>query len=234
MTLRLSKQNIRLESLQQIQMETGRNKHKMKSVLQALPKIWKNERGITGLETAIVLIAFVVVSSVFAFAALSTGMFSADKARETITAGLAQTRGSMELKGSVIGTANGPGSTATAALADISFHVTQSAGGADVDLTPGTMIIKYADDVQSKLFSSTDGIFVTGVGGADTDTLLERNEVYKISLIGLDIVGSGDDNLTSILGVNTTFTLEVIPIRGAVLHIERTTPIYMDTINFLN
>ena len=32
-----------------------------------------NERGITGLETAIVLIAFVVVSSVFAFAALSTG-----------------------------------------------------------------------------------------------------------------------------------------------------------------
>ena len=36
------------------------------------------ERGITGLETAIVLIAFVVVSSVFAFAALSTGLFSSE------------------------------------------------------------------------------------------------------------------------------------------------------------
>ena len=33
-----------------------------------------DQRGITGLETAIVLIAFVVVSSVFAFAALSTGL----------------------------------------------------------------------------------------------------------------------------------------------------------------
>ncbi len=51
-------------------------------ILQALPTIRNNQRGITGLETAIVLIAFVVVSSVFAFAALSTGMFSSDKARE--------------------------------------------------------------------------------------------------------------------------------------------------------
>ncbi len=59
----------------------------------------RDQRGITGLETAIVLIAFVVVSSVFAFAALSTGLFSSDKAKETIQAGLAETRGSMELKG---------------------------------------------------------------------------------------------------------------------------------------
>ena len=42
----------------------------------------KEERGITGLETAIVLIAFVVVSSVFAFAALSTGLFSSDKSKD--------------------------------------------------------------------------------------------------------------------------------------------------------
>ena len=33
-----------------------------------------NQRGITGLETAIELIAFVVVASVFAFAVLSTGL----------------------------------------------------------------------------------------------------------------------------------------------------------------
>ena len=204
----------------------------MKSVLQALPKIWKNQRGITGLETAIVLIAFVVVSSVFAFAALSTGMFSSDKARETIRAGLAQTRSSMELKGSVIGTADV--ASTTGVLTTIDFHVTQSAGGGDVDLTPGTMIIKYTDDVQAKLFSSTAGVTVAGVGSADSDNLLERNEVYRIALTGLDILDPGDDNLTTALGIDTTFTLEVIPIKGAVLHIERTTPIFMDLINFLN
>ena len=60
---------------------------------------WWDQRGITGLETAIVLIAFVVVSSVFAFAALSTGLFSADKSKETIEAGLAEAQGTLEVKG---------------------------------------------------------------------------------------------------------------------------------------
>ena len=72
------------------------------------------------------------------------------------------------------------------------------------------------------------------MGSADSDNLLERNEIYKISLINLETTGAGDDNLTTALGINTTFTLEVIPVRGAVLHIERTTPISMDVINFLN
>ena len=65
----------------------------------------KDQRGITGLETAIVLIAFVVVSSVFAFAALSTGLFSADKSKETIQAGLSEARGTLEIKGGVKATA---------------------------------------------------------------------------------------------------------------------------------
>ena len=205
----------------------------MNSVFKAQHNIWKSQRGITGLETAIVLIAFVVVSSVFAFAALSTGMFSSDKARETITAGLAETRASMQLKGSVIGTADA--AAVTGVMTTIDFHVTQSAGGADIDLTPGTTVIKYSDDVQSKLFASTSGFTVTGIGGADVDSLLERNEVYKISMINLNTgLGAGDDTLTTALGVNKTFTLEVIPAKGAVLHIERTTPIFMDTVNFLN
>ena len=205
-----------------------------KRILQAVPAIRNNQRGITGLETAIVLIAFVVVSSVFAFAALSTGMFSSDKARETITAGLAQTRSTMELKGSVIGTAQTTGVTAN--ITTISFHVTQSAGGADVDLTPGSTVIKFTDDTQNKLFGSTSGFTVTGIGGADSDNLLERNEVYRIELINLNtgLSATDDDTLETALGVNKTFTLEVIPTRGAVLHIERTTPIFMDLINFLN
>ena len=41
----------------------------------------EDRRGITGLETAIVLIAFVVVASVFAFAVLSTGLLSSEKAK---------------------------------------------------------------------------------------------------------------------------------------------------------
>jgi flagellin FlaB len=58
--------------------------------IKGLSPLGRDQRGITGLETAIVLIAFVVVSSVFAFAALSTGLFTTDKAKDTIHAGLSE------------------------------------------------------------------------------------------------------------------------------------------------
>ena len=65
----------------------------------------KDQRGVTGLETAIILIAFVVVASVFAFTVLSTGIFSAERGKETIHAGLKESRSTIEVKGSVL--ANG-------------------------------------------------------------------------------------------------------------------------------
>ncbi len=192
-----------------------------------------DQRGITGLETAIVLIAFVVVSSVFAFAALSTGLFSGDKAKETIQAGLAETRGSMELKGSVILTTSVSGTEGI--VSDIAFQVSNAAGGESIDLTPGKTLIKYTDATQSKMFASTAGITVTALGDADSDKLLERNETYELKLIDLETgTGSGNNTLKSTLGINTTFQLEVIPPKGAVLFIERTTPIYLDEINSMD
>ena len=199
-------------------------------------RIFRDQRGITGLKTAIVLIAFVVVSSVFAFAALSTGLFSSDKAKETIQAGLAETRGSMELKGSVILEADGT-STATSVATSIAFQVANAAGGNSIDLTPGKTLIKYTDQTQSKMFltgSSSNGFTASGLGSADSDKLLERNEVYEIKLTGLDSTASTDDNLTNKLQLNTTFSLEVIPPSGAVLFIERTTPVAFDLTNSLN
>ena len=56
----------------------------------------RNERGITGLETAIILIAFVVVASVFAYTVLSAGIFSSQKAKEAVYSGLDEARSSME------------------------------------------------------------------------------------------------------------------------------------------
>ena len=88
------------------------------------------EHGITGLETAIVLIAFVVVAAVFAFVVLSTGLFSSERSKETVYAGLAKTRGTMELTGGVIATSDGT------QLTRIHFDVTLAAGGDSVNLDP--------------------------------------------------------------------------------------------------
>ena len=63
----------------------------------------RNQRGITGLETAIVLIAFVIVTSVFAFTILSAGVFSSEANKQTIHADLpdraAPARFSLRIRG---------------------------------------------------------------------------------------------------------------------------------------
>ena len=59
------------------------------------------QNGITGLETAIILIAFVVVASIFAFTVLSAGLFAAMKGQEATTAGVDQVTSAIELVGDI-------------------------------------------------------------------------------------------------------------------------------------
>ncbi|KAB2856818.1 MAG: flagellin, partial [Anaerolineae bacterium] len=63
-----------------------------------MSKNMKNERGQSALETAIILIAFVVVASVFAFAILCSGSKSTEKGQSAINAGLEGVQSSMTVK----------------------------------------------------------------------------------------------------------------------------------------
>ena len=176
-----------------------------------------DQRGITGLETAIVLIAFVVVSYVFAFAVLSAGLFSSDKANETHTAGLAEARGTQELKGSVVAKVSGT-TGATGVVTSIEFLISNAAAGEAIDMAPGNSIIKYS----AEFISSNIAAF------GDTDLLLEFGEVFQITLLDLTT------QLATDLGTNTDFTIEIIPSRGAVLFIGRRTPVSLEASNRLD
>ena len=193
---------------------------------QRFNPLLRDQRGITGLETAIVLIAFVVVSSVFAFAALSTGLFTTDKAKETIHAGLSEARSTMEMKGSILATAGTTGNGGT--VDALTFQVTSAAAAEAIDLSVGNTIIKYTDSSQTVNLDVAGEFTATEVGSGDGDSLLERGEVFEIQLPGL--VAKLDPDL----GTDKTFTLEVIPPRGAVLFIQRTTPISMEIITTLD
>jgi len=98
-------------------------------------RIHQDERGITGLETAIIIIAFIVVASVFAYTVLSAGLFSAQKADETVHSGVSQAQATSELRGSVLaykGTANSDD-----CITKISFTVGNALlDGKAIDLTP--------------------------------------------------------------------------------------------------
>ena len=200
---------------------------KQKSVDQT-PKLASDQRGITGLETAIVLIAFVVVSSVFAFAALSTGLFSSDKAKETHTAGLAESRGTLELKGSVVAKVSGT-TGATGVVTSIEFQISNAAAGEAIDMTPGKTIIKYSDKTQTVNLNSSTEFSASNIGAfGDTDSLLEIGELFQITLLNLT------SNLATDLGTNTDFTIEMIPSGGAVLFIGRRTPVSLEASNRLD
>ena len=196
--------------------------------LDQTPKLASDQRGITGLETAIVLIAFVVVSSVFAFAALSTGMFSSDKAKETHTAGLAESRGTLELKGSVVAKVSGT-TGATGVVTSIEFQISNAAAGEAIDMTPGNTIIKYRDKTQTVNLNSSTEFSASNIAAfGDTDSLLEIGELFQITLLNLT------SNLATDLGTNTDFTIEMIPSGGAVLFIGRRTPVSLEASNRLD
>ncbi len=169
------------------------------------------------------LIAFVVVSSVFAFAALSTGLFSSDKSKDTINAGLSEARGTLEVRGSIMAKANTTGD----AIDEISFQVANAAGGEAVDLTPGETLISYADVDQVVTLVSGDWT-ATGLGSADSDKLVEPGEMYEIKITGLVAKLTTAD-----LPKNKDFSLQVKPPQGAVVNIQRRTPVVLETYNDL-
>jgi len=104
-------------------------------------KVYRDQRGITGLETAIVLIAFVVVAAVFAFAVITTGLFSSEKAAATAKAGLGEVSTTLLPKGAVVGQAN----SGRDAIATIRYKVTNS-GDDSVALTPANTLLTYSDE----------------------------------------------------------------------------------------
>ena len=79
-------------------------------------------------------------------------------------------------------------------------------------------IIRYTDTGQT-LSLTGDDFTATGLGLADTDNLVEAGEIYEVKITGMAAKLSPD------LGTADTFTVEIIPPQGAVLRIERLTPV---------
>ena len=179
-----------------------------------------SERGITGLETAIILIAFVVVASVFAFTVLSTGIFASERSKETVFAGLEEAKSSIEPRGSVIAYKGKVGSTET--IYKVVFVVSNAIAGDAVDLTaPYTQgddgtdpdettsaeyktVISYID--QNQYLSDVPST-VDWIGNSNSDNLLEEGEKAEITVWLLErntgtAIGS-DDSVGEYAAVDT-------------------------------
>ena len=189
----------------------------------------RGQKGITGLETAIILIAFVTVASVLAYSVLSAGIFSSEKGKETVYAGLNQASASMQVQGDVL--AHSPDNTS---IDTISFTLASVLQDAPVDMsTPpnNVVVINYSDAKQtaSNLSWSTARV------GADVDdatNMLENNEQMVVTVTLPAKADGGADFAAP--GAYDTFTIQIVPPSGAAITITRTLPGYLQTVNDLH
>ena len=182
-------------------------------------KLHKNESGQAALETAIILIAFVVVASVFAFAILSAGSASTERGEQAIYSGLEGVQSSLEIRGAVI--ANTDASEVTSVV----FTVAPVSGGDPINLgtagadgsvavTDSDVVISYRDATQVVNDNDFGLVWIRSNESGTADKLLEEGELAEIT-VALSSVN---------LAPNTAFSLEIKPPTGGVVQINRTTP----------
>jgi flagellin FlaB len=184
----------------------------------------KQHKGITGLETAIILIAFVIVASVLAYIVISAGLFSSQKAKEAVNSGLKQTGSTVELKGNVVAAVD----AASGYVSDVFFTLGGVPGGSAVDFTDtaggnNRVVISYSDDFHQYPALDWTANFVSSSNG---DNMLDQDEMVQID-VDMSAVNTGADAghaAQESLGTYHKFTLEVKPPDGPVLTIERKLP----------
>ena len=170
----------------------------------------KGQRGITGLETAIILIAFVTVASVLAYSVLSAGIYSAERGKETVYGALKGAQSTMEIKGSVIGISENQ-----TKLEKIQFTLGLAIVGSKVDMN--TLVVNYWDDtVNSENITWTKVLNSTERG---TLNMLEGDEQMVI-----DATLPASANVAAY----DTFYIQVIPASGSTLTIKRSMPGALD------
>jgi len=188
-----------------------------------MSRLIRNEEGFTGLEAAIVLIAFVVVAAVFSYVMLGAGFFATGEAQRTVHTGVGQATSNLEVSGPVVVQAKD-----TSTLGNISFFLQLAAGGAPVDMKKVTFTVSTADKMEIFTYENVSkGWYVDGVEQTASSTppkndILDKFEMVKITINGS--VTNPDAPPLPDISPNDRFTVEVKPDIGAALPISRTAP----------
>jgi len=187
----------------------------------------RNE-GFTGLEAAIVLIAFVVVAAVFSYVVLGAGFFTTQKAQEVVYTSVDMASSSLEIIGDVYGISATPAN----GVDTIRFTLGLAAGGSAVDFNSVQMVFANSSAVNTLAQNNPDDLtdntsIVAGKwyifdGAAPDDVLLENEDKFTI-------LAMPHGTLTA----NEKFNLEIRPSVGAAFGLKRSIPAKINKANLL-
>lgn len=158
----------------------------------------QKESAFSGLEAAIVLIAFVVVAAVFSYVMLGAGFFATQKSQEVTYSGIKQATSNMVIDGQIYGDHTD--------IETVTFWLSIPPGGQAQNL--GTADLKFLWTVGvSEVHFITDYDVDESPAGADSP-LLQPGAKAKIELDVSSYSGG-------LAGPGDTFTLEIKPKTGA-------------------
>jgi flagellin FlaB len=182
----------------------------------------RNTNAFTGLEAAIVLIAFVVVAAVFSYVVLGAGFYTTQKSQETVYKSVEQTTTNLLLAGNVYGV----NSTGTGTDSDlIKFSLTVAPGSPAIDLTQMSIVFSTATQgptVYTQTTGSADTTHFSTTKAGTTVTDMQQQDQVDIEMY-----------LETALGKNEDLTIEIHPPSGAAIPFTRITPSYMYVVNVL-
>jgi flagellin FlaB len=170
-------------------------------------QIKSDDSGFTGLEAAIVLIAFVVVAAVFSYVVLGAGFFTTQKSQETVYKGVEQASTNIQMIGNVYGIS----STGSTNIDEIKFSIGLAPGAPTIDLTGLRIVFSTATSTPQTLTydaaTASTTKFTSSCGGA-----MQAQQQCEI------------DFLVANTPVNTKMTFELRPAVGASLPFTKTSP----------
>jgi flagellin FlaB len=186
----------------------------------------RSEEAFTGLEAAIVLIAFVVVAAVFSYVVLGAGFFTTQKSQQVVHSGVEAASSNIAILGDVYGRG-----VNTESIVALNFTIGLAAGADSIDIDRITMAYANAsvrDDITQTTtsYESPPAGYWTAIAfrNGDTDSLLEQGEQMDVAvaLVAGHYVVKNDP-----------FTLEISPGQGSTLTIKRKGPMAIDPMQAL-
>jgi len=152
-------------------------------------------RGIVGIESAIVLIAFVIVAAALAFVVLNMGFFTSQQSRLVMQRGLGEASSALELDGTVVAAVNVSSQKINYAWVPIKL----SSGQHKVDLTPTKTIISYWSP--DKDLTITNAYLIAILTPITNTSKLAKLVELLASEEGLEVKGSKGSVLMIKIGV---------------------------------
>jgi archaeal flagellin FlaB len=186
---------------------------------------WKKypikRRGMTGLETAIILVAFVITAAAFSFVVLNMGFLTAQKSQTVISAGMQEATSSLQADGDLTGEFN----VSTGEMTMCTFYVRLSQGKQPIDTAGDKLIVTYSNPREYGVIKDgiKDGATFSEIVG-DGDGLVEYGERWKVEVNFTAVAALADFTDDAFSESYDTFRLELRPSQGAVLAVERAIP----------